>query len=68
MSELTLQVVHGNPTPEELAAATAVLMARLQRRPAAAPVRPQPLPLVRRRTTWRMSTVYRAPAAWATAR
>ncbi|MCX4748904.1 acyl-CoA carboxylase epsilon subunit [Kitasatospora sp. NBC_01287] len=61
---LTIQVLHGNPTPDELAAATAVLLARLAARAPGRPA-PAPLPLTRRRTSWRMATAYRPPAAWA---
>lgn len=45
MAERFLQVVHGDPTPEELAALVAVLTARA--RAAAAADRPEP-----RRSSW----------------
>ncbi|WP_329564288.1 acyl-CoA carboxylase subunit epsilon [Kitasatospora sp. NBC_01266] len=65
---LTLQVLHGNPTPDELAALTAVLMARVAQAAhpaAAAPARSASHTPPRRRTSWRMAGAYRPPAAWA---
>ncbi|MDH6120763.1 acyl-CoA carboxylase epsilon subunit [Kitasatospora sp. GAS204B] len=65
---LTLQVLHGNPTPDELAALTAVLLARAAQaaHPAiAATTRSHAHTPHRRRTSWRMATSYRPPAAWA---
>jgi hypothetical protein len=59
---VTLRVIHGNPTPEELAAATAVLLAR---RAARSPAHPARLP--RRRSSWRMVVSYQPPTAWVSA-
>ncbi|MGW3283498.1 acyl-CoA carboxylase subunit epsilon [Streptomyces sp. NPDC001002] len=59
--EFVLRVVRGTPTPEELAAATAVLLELARRSPAAeepAPVRPIP--------TWHRPTLtpHRAATSW----
>ncbi|MDH6222346.1 acyl-CoA carboxylase subunit epsilon [Streptomyces pseudovenezuelae] len=59
--EFVLRVVRGTPTPEELAAATAVLLELARRSPAAeepAPVRPVP--------TWHRPTLtpHRAATSW----
>jgi Ser/Thr protein kinase RdoA (MazF antagonist) len=59
--EFVLRVVRGAPTPEELAAATAVLLELARRSPAAeepAPVRPVP--------TWHRPTLtpHRAATSW----
>ncbi|MFF7636682.1 acyl-CoA carboxylase subunit epsilon [Kitasatospora sp. NPDC008050] len=57
---ITLRVLCGNPTAEELAAVIAVLLARPAARQPAGPAR-----LPRRRSAWQAAVDYRAPAAWA---
>ncbi|MCU1612689.1 MAG: Acyl-CoA carboxylase epsilon subunit [Frankiales bacterium] len=63
MESPLISIVKGNPSPEELAALVAVLLARAGQTPAAADAY-----RTRGRASWQQRPAWKSPAAWAAAR